>query len=76
MISGFIEALTYDTTLILLDKIQDTSIKSHFELKNALLTVKNYEGVTGKTSFDIYGDAQKKVVILKVKGRKFIEVKQ
>ncbi|MCP3924466.1 MAG: ABC transporter substrate-binding protein [Desulfobacterales bacterium] len=73
---GFIEALTYDTTLILLDKIKDTSIKSHFELKNALLTVKDFEGITGKTSFDIYGDAQKKVVILKVKGRKFIEVKQ
>lgn len=73
---GFIEALAYDTTRILLEKLQDPSIKTHFDLKNALLTVKNFDGITGKTSFDLYGDAQKKVVLLKVKGKKFVEIKQ
>jgi ABC-type branched-subunit amino acid transport system substrate-binding protein len=73
---GFIEALAFDTIRILLEKVQDPSIKSHYDLKNALLTVKDFEGITGKTSFDLYGEAQKKVVLLKVKGRKFVEIKQ
>jgi len=73
---GFIEAVMYDSAMLLLDIVSKPHIRFRSELKAELYNLDEFQGVTGATRFDENGDAQKKLHILTVKGKKFIEVKQ
>ena len=43
-------------------------------LKDALLKMKNFQGVTGLTAFDETGDCRKRLYLLRLKGNRFHEV--
>ncbi len=70
----FIEAIVYDTANILFSVVGREQIRYRSEIRDELLHLDNFPGVTGNTRFDENGDAQKKLYLLRVKGRKFVEL--
>ncbi|MDF1591786.1 MAG: ABC transporter substrate-binding protein [Desulfobacterales bacterium] len=73
---GFIEAISYDTASILFDLTGRKNILSRTALRNALVELKDYPGVTGLTSFEPNGDVRKKLDLIRVRGSQFIELKR
>ena len=53
---GFIEAVTYDTAMILFQMVSRPDIRFRSTLKNELERLTDFQGVTGLTSFDADGD--------------------
>ena len=70
----FIEAIVYDTAMILFNVVSREQIRYRSEIRDELLNLDAFQGVTGLTRFDENGDAQKKLYLLRVKGRKFVEL--
>ena len=71
---GFIEAVVYDSAILLLSIINNPHVRYRSELRDELLNMIEFQGVTGLTRFDENGDAQKKLHLLTIKGRRFVEV--
>jgi branched-chain amino acid transport system substrate-binding protein len=46
------------------------------ELKNKLLNLVDFSGITGPTYFDENGEAQKQLYLLQIRGRRFVELEQ
>ena len=72
---GFMEAIGYDTATILLESLQRPDIRLRSQLRDHLLNLRDFKGVTGTTSFDEIGEARKILYLLKIKGNTFHEVK-
>ena len=72
---GFMEAIAYDTAMILFEILGKPDIRFRSDLKESLMNLQNFKGVTGLTAFDDSGEARKKLYLLKVKGDGFIELK-
>jgi ABC-type branched-subunit amino acid transport system substrate-binding protein len=70
----FIEAIVYDSAMILFNVVGREQIRYRSEIRDELLNLKDFPGVTGLTTFDENGDAQKKLYLLRVKGKKFVEL--
>jgi len=70
----FIEAVSYDTAMILLEIISGSSAQFRNQVRNHLARLDNFNGVTGITSFDENGDVKKDLYLLRVKGSKFVEL--
>ena len=70
----FIEAIVYDSAMILFNVVSREQIRYRSEIRDELLNLDNFPGVTGLTRFDENGDAQKKLYLLRVKGKKFVEL--
>lgn len=70
----FVEAIVYDSAMILFNVVGQEQIRYRSEIRDELLNLKDFPGVTGLTSFDENGDAQKKLYLLRVKGDKFVEL--
>ena len=68
---GFIQAVAYDSARILLKTLANPRIRFKGHLKDELLNLVDFPGVTGSTSFDYKGDAIRNPYILRVKGRTF-----
>jgi ABC-type branched-subunit amino acid transport system substrate-binding protein len=71
---GFLEAVTYDSAMIVMDAIR-RGASSHKNLRDNLLAMKKFKGVTGITSFDVSGDAIKTVYLLKADDKGFGEIR-
>jgi ABC-type branched-subunit amino acid transport system substrate-binding protein len=71
---GFIQAVAYDTAWILFDLAGDPNLRFRAQIKNALLTMPPFSGVTGTTTFDPSGEAVKDIYLLQVRGRQFEEI--
>jgi ABC-type branched-subunit amino acid transport system substrate-binding protein len=71
---GFIEAVTYDTAMILFQVVNQTHVQTRLAIKDELMNLGNYQGATGFTSFDTNGEVRKKLYILKINGDNFVEV--
>ncbi|HSQ86459.1 MAG TPA: penicillin-binding protein activator, partial [Desulfobacterales bacterium] len=72
---GFIEAIGYDTAMMLFQLISRGEIQSRIELKDEIMNFANFQGVTGITSFDNTGNVHKELYLLKINGDKFVELK-
>ena len=70
----FIEAVAYDTAIILFQLATRPDIQYRSELKNELINLRDFQGITGLTSFDNNGDVQKKLYLLRIKRDKFVEL--
>jgi ABC-type branched-subunit amino acid transport system substrate-binding protein len=70
----FIEAVSYDTAMMLFKLISRPDISSRSELMVALKKLRDYKGVTGLTSFEETGDVKKDFYMLKVKGQEFVQI--
>lgn len=73
---GFIEAVSYDTAMILFDLVSRTDIRFRAQIKNELYAMPPFLGVTGMTVFDSLGEAVKDIYLLKVRGHRFVEITQ
>jgi ABC-type branched-subunit amino acid transport system substrate-binding protein len=71
---GVIEATTYDTSMMLFQIIDRPDIVSRTAIREELLNIRDYPGVTGLTSFDQNGEAQKELSLLRIEGDGFIEL--
>jgi branched-chain amino acid transport system substrate-binding protein len=59
------DALSYDTVCLFIDAVNRTQSLDPVQIRNALASTENFQGVTGKISFDKNGDPIKSAVILK-----------
>ncbi len=71
---GFIEATTFDTATILFDIISLPEVRTRTAIREQLLAVRDFPGVTGLTSFDESGDALKELSLLQIEGSRFVEL--
>jgi len=71
----FIEAVAYDTAMILFQMVSRHDIRFRSVLKNKLKKLTDFRGVTELTSFDNNGEVQKKLYLLQIKGKGFVELK-
>jgi len=71
---GFIEAIAYDTSMILFQILSRPDVRSRNAIKNELMRLKDFQGVTGLTSFNDKGDVKKDLSLLRIKGDKFVEL--
>ena len=72
---GFIEAVAYDSAMILFKAASNQNIRFKSELINEIIGVKDFQGVTGHTSFDQDREAVKKLFLFRLKGKRFVEIK-
>lgn len=72
----YIEAVAYDTAMILFELVSRPEIQFRSVLREELAKLKDYPGVTGLTSFDENGDVHKKLHLLQIKGHGFVELEQ
>jgi ABC-type branched-subunit amino acid transport system substrate-binding protein len=73
---GFIEAVVYDSAIMVFSVLIQPDLRFKSELRDGLLNLTDFSGVTGPTYFDEDGEAQKQLYLLKIKGRKFVELNQ
>jgi len=71
---GFIEATTFDTAAMLFDIISHPEVRTRTAIREALLAIRDYPGVTGLTTFDETGDALKELSLLQIEGSQFVEL--
>ncbi len=69
-----IAATAYDTALIILELLKDQTISLRSQIKEQLLEMPPFQGITGKTTFRPNGDASKDLFILGVQRGKFVEL--
>ena len=70
----FIEAILYDSAMILFQVVSEPSIRFRSEIRDGLLNMNDYPGVTGMTRFDENGDVLRRLYLLRVKGKTFVEL--
>ncbi len=73
---GVIEAAAYDSAWILFQTMRRTATNSRRDLKQALLQLDGFEGVSGQTGFNPNGEARKQLAILRVKQGRFVQAPQ
>ncbi len=71
---GFIEAIAYDSALLLFQTVSRDDIAFRSDIKTLLGTMPAFEGVTGLTTFDDTGDAVKALTLRQIEGRRFKEI--
>ena len=71
---GFIEAVVYDSAMMLFGVLAQPDIRFKSDIKNFLVNMQPFTGVTGPTQFDENGEAQKELLLLRIKGREFVEL--
>lgn len=71
---GFLEAVAYDTAMILFGIITRSEASYRNLIRDELLQLSDYPGVTGNTTFRPDGDVDKKMVLLSIKGDQFVEL--
>jgi branched-chain amino acid transport system substrate-binding protein len=59
-------ALGYDAVLLLVDAIRRAAAPDREAIREALAHMKSFDGVTGKISFNAYGDPVKSVIIMEI----------
>ena len=71
---GFIEAISYDTAMLIFNTLSNEEFQLRSDIQRALMNLAPYEGVTGLTRFEETGEAMKKLFLLEVRGRQFVEL--
>jgi ABC-type branched-subunit amino acid transport system substrate-binding protein len=72
---GFLEAQAFDAASIIFQLTNHPDVRSRRTMKEALMEVKDFPGMTGLTSFDETGDVDKQIYLLKIKGRRFVQIR-
>jgi ABC-type branched-subunit amino acid transport system substrate-binding protein len=67
-------ATAYDSALIILNLLRNQTLELRSQIKDYLLNMPPYEGITGKTTFRPNGEVSKDLFVLGVRRGKFIEL--
>ncbi len=70
---GIIEAVAFDSTLMVFDSMRQHATDSRREIQKALARIKDYAGVSGNTGFAPNGEAQKTMTMLRIEKGNFVE---
>jgi ABC-type branched-subunit amino acid transport system substrate-binding protein len=70
----FIEAIVYDSALILFDVVGRPGVRVRSDVAAALRNSEGFPGATGLTRFTPRGEPEKVLHILEVRGKKFVEL--
>ena len=71
---GFIEAIAYDSAMMLLDIIRNPDVRLRAAIRHALHEGLGGEGVTGRVTYDAHGEPHKNLVLLQIRGNDFVEI--
>lgn len=71
---GFISAVAYDTAVILMNIINYPDVRFRHSIVDRLKHMDAFPGVTGRTAFGPDGEVRKKLTLLKIKSRNFVEI--
>lgn len=71
---GFIEAISYDSAMLVCEQIALKDVTSRPALRRALLDLPGFQGVTGLTRFLPTGEAEKDIYLLDVVRGRFVEI--
>jgi hypothetical protein len=71
----FVAAVVYDSAMILFDVLSRPHVRYRTDIRDELLKLENFPGVTGITRFDENGNVLKKMHLLRIKGKRFVELK-
>jgi len=75
-VPGFIEAVTFDSASLLFQALGTPGIRFKGQIKDEMLNLVDYPGVTGTTHFDYSGDAVKTPLVLKMEAGRFVQARQ
>ncbi len=64
---SILDAQGFDAANIVLKLLEDPQVRTREDLRDALGSLKNYPGVTGATSFNAQGEAEKVLYLLQVR---------
>jgi ABC-type branched-subunit amino acid transport system substrate-binding protein len=70
----FIEAIVYDSAMILFDVVGRPGVRLRSDVAAALKSPAEFPGTTGLTRFDPSGEPDKALHILEVRGKRFVEL--
>jgi ABC-type branched-subunit amino acid transport system substrate-binding protein len=71
----FFDAQGYDIAKLLFHGVQQPKVRTRKGLQVALHQVSGFPTVTGFISFDETGDARKELILLKVRGKRFVQIR-
>lgn len=71
---GFIEAIAYDSAMLIFQTAGAPAVDLQGGLKERLATLEGYRGVTGLTAFEANGEARKTAWLLTIRGYRFEEI--
>ena len=69
-----LEALAYDATGILAHVLAGTDIRTRSDVRDGLIALADYPGITGRTSFTETGDVEKSLYVLMARGKEIIQI--
>ena len=73
-VPGIIEAMAYDSAMMVFQTMRQTATDSRRDLKQALLHLSDYEGVSGRTGFAPNGEADQTLQVLRIKRGRFVQI--
>ena len=73
---GIIEAMAYDSAMMVFQTMRQTATDSRRDLKQALLRLKDFQGVSGQTVFAQNGEAEKNLQMLRIHRGRFVQVQR
>jgi branched-chain amino acid transport system substrate-binding protein len=68
---GFIEAIAYDTAMMLFNLVNQSDVLSPSALRDGIAAIHGFPGVTGRTSFTSNGDVIKDLFLLEISAGRF-----
>ena len=71
---GFIEAIAYDSAMLIFQTAGTPAIGFQGGLKERLASLEGFHGVTGLTAFETNGEARKTAWLLTIRGYRFEEI--
>jgi branched-chain amino acid transport system substrate-binding protein len=71
---GFIEAVAYDSAMMVFTLLAKNDITLREEIREALTVMPYFDGVTGLTAFNETGEADKRLYLLKIIRNRFAEL--
>lgn len=72
---GFMEAVAYDTARIVFETAAKPRVRFRSRFRDALLTLSGFQGLTGPTFFGPDGEAQKRLILFRIQGDAFVEIR-
>ena len=72
-VPGIIEAVAYDSAMMVFQTMRQTATDSRRDLKEALLQINDFEGVSGRTGFAPNGEAEKSLYMLRINRGRFVQ---
>jgi ABC-type branched-subunit amino acid transport system substrate-binding protein len=72
---GLLAATGYDTIRLLKRIFENHNIMNRRDVQTSLELIRDFQGVTGKISFDEQGEVEKKPFILTISGNRIVELK-